>query len=113
VPAILFGRASAGDARVLRTIRRALRRGEARIARVEELPELELRPGMLVVGQVPYTEALPARGTAIFADQDRAVLLVPPGREVRLDRWLRRRAMVIALLLANAAVGVGLLFGWL
>lgn len=113
VPAILFGRASAEDTRVLRTIRRALRRGEARLARLEELPELELRPGMLVVGQVPCTDALPARGTAIFADHDRAVLLVPPGREVHLDRWLRRRAVVIALLLANAAVGVGLLFGWL
>lgn len=113
VPAILFWRASAGDARVMRSVQRALRRGDARMTRVEELPSLELRPGMLVTGQVPYSGALPGRGTAIFADQDRAILVLPPARELRLDRWLRRRAAVIALLLANAAVGAALLFGFL
>ena len=114
VPAFWFWHASAPDASVLRTVRRALRRGEARIARVEELPDLEPRAGLLVTGQVPYTGSLPRRGTAIFADQNRAVLLVPPGRDLPLDRWLRRRAIVIALLLTNAALGAALLLsGWL
>jgi hypothetical protein len=113
VPAVLFWRASTNDARVLRAVRRALRRGDARVERVEELRDLELRPGMLVIGQVPYTGAMPGRGFAFFADRDRAAVLVPPGRELHLDRWLRRRAVVIALLLANAAVGAALLFGWL
>ena len=113
VPPILFWRASASDARVLRAIRRALRRGDARVKPLEELPALEPRPGMLVTGQVPFTGAVPRRGFAIFADQDRAVLLVPPGREPHLDRWLRRRAVLIAVLLANAALATALLVGWL
>jgi hypothetical protein len=101
----LFHAWSRHDARVLRAIQRVMARGDVVVLRDGELSSLRDRPGVLVVGQVPVTGDLPARGSALISPTGDAVVVLPPGRDLEVARWLRRRAAVLAVLWTATAVG--------